>query len=109
MRASESGHINDSTKRIVEYSSGNTAISLGIVSRIMDGPQVGTYISNKTSSQKMDLLRFFVSFLSLSDSLHWLKLLLTRDLICEALNIVLKVELELITFVQDSLWRSSSS
>ncbi|KAF8595808.1 tryptophan synthase beta subunit-like PLP-dependent enzyme [Ceratobasidium sp. AG-I] len=59
MRASECGHVNDSTKRVVEYSSGNTAISLGIVSRIMGGPQVGAYISNKTSSQKMDLLRFF--------------------------------------------------
>jgi cysteine synthase len=61
MRASEAGHINETTERIVEYSSGNTAISLGIVSNIMGGPQVGAYISNKTSSQKMELLRFFVS------------------------------------------------
>ncbi|KAF8749932.1 Cysteine synthase B [Rhizoctonia solani] len=45
--------------RIVEYSSGNTVISLGIVSKIMGGPQVGAYISNKTSPQKMELLRFF--------------------------------------------------
>ncbi|KAJ1309353.1 hypothetical protein OPQ81_006132 [Rhizoctonia solani] len=59
MRASEAGQINDSTQRIVEYSSGNTVISLGIVSKIMGGPQVGAYISNKTSPQKMELLRFF--------------------------------------------------
>ncbi|CEL54449.1 hypothetical protein RSOLAG1IB_07052 [Rhizoctonia solani AG-1 IB] len=59
MRASEAGEVNDSTERIVEYSSGNTVISLGIVSKIMGGPQVGAYISNKTSPQKMELLRFF--------------------------------------------------
>ncbi|CAE6456656.1 hypothetical protein ACGC1H_004973 [Rhizoctonia solani] len=59
MRASEAGKIDDSTERIVEYSSGNTVISLGIVSKIMGGPQVGAYISNKTSPQKMELLRFF--------------------------------------------------
>ncbi|KAH7317515.1 tryptophan synthase beta subunit-like PLP-dependent enzyme [Rhizoctonia solani] len=59
MRASEASQINDSTERIVEYSSGNTVISLGIVSKIMGGPQVGAYISNKTSPQKMELLRFF--------------------------------------------------
>ncbi|CUA75763.1 hypothetical protein RSOLAG22IIIB_11975 [Rhizoctonia solani] len=59
IRASEAGKIDDSTERIVEYSSGNTVISLGIVSKIMGGPQVGAYISNKTSPQKMELLRFF--------------------------------------------------
>ncbi|CAE6483475.1 unnamed protein product [Rhizoctonia solani] len=59
MRASEAGQIDGSTERIVEYSSGNTVISLGIVSKIMGGPQVGAYISNKTSTQKMELLRFF--------------------------------------------------
>ncbi|CAE7102532.1 unnamed protein product [Rhizoctonia solani] len=58
-RASEAGKIDDSTERIVEYSSGNTVVSLGIVSKIMGGPQVGAYISNKTSPQKMELLRFF--------------------------------------------------
>ncbi|CAE6467886.1 unnamed protein product [Rhizoctonia solani] len=59
MRASEAGQVDNSTERIVEYSSGNTVISLGIISKIMGGPQVGAYISNKTSTQKMELLRFF--------------------------------------------------
>ena len=59
MRATEAGKLDHSTERIVEYSSGNTVVSLAIISKIMGGPQVGAYISNKTSPQKMELLRFF--------------------------------------------------
>lgn len=61
LKAHESGEITQASKRIVEYSSGNTAISLAITANILGMPPVGAYISNKNSRQKMDLLRFFVS------------------------------------------------
>jgi cysteine synthase len=61
LRAVESGEINQDTKRIIEWSSGNTAISLAIISRIYGLGDVSAYISNKNSEAKMQLLRFFVS------------------------------------------------
>ncbi|KAJ6463181.1 cysteine synthase [Mycena vulgaris] len=65
LRAVESGEINEHTKRIVEWSSGNTAISLAIISRIYGLGDVSAYISNKNSESKMQLLRFFGMELSL--------------------------------------------
>ncbi|KAJ6627675.1 tryptophan synthase beta subunit-like PLP-dependent enzyme [Mycena sp. CBHHK59/15] len=59
LRAVESGDIDESTKRIIEWSSGNTAISLAIISRIYGLGDVSAYISNKNSETKMQLLRFF--------------------------------------------------
>ncbi|KAJ7505630.1 cysteine synthase B [Mycena galericulata] len=60
LRAVESGEINENTKRIIEWSSGNTAISLAIISRIYGLGDVSAYISNKNPEAKMQLLRFFV-------------------------------------------------
>ncbi|PVF95680.1 cysteine synthase B [Serendipita vermifera] len=58
--AMEAGHFSPTeTKNIVEYSSGSTVISLGILSRIYGVPNVHAYVSNKTSQTKLDLLRFF--------------------------------------------------
>ncbi|KAJ6577919.1 tryptophan synthase beta subunit-like PLP-dependent enzyme [Mycena capillaripes] len=65
LRAVENGEINDDTKRIIEWSSGNTAISLAIISRIYGLGDVSAYISNKNSEAKMQLLRFFGLELSL--------------------------------------------
>ncbi|KAF7335534.1 Efflux pump FUS6 [Mycena venus] len=65
LRAVESGEINEDTKRIIEWSSGNTAISLAIISRIYGLGDVSAYISNKNSPAKMQLLRFFGLELSL--------------------------------------------
>ncbi|KAJ6477657.1 tryptophan synthase beta subunit-like PLP-dependent enzyme, partial [Mycena sanguinolenta] len=59
LRAVESGQINENTQRIIEWSSGNTAISLAIVSRIYGLANVSAYISNKNPEAKMQLLRFF--------------------------------------------------
>jgi cysteine synthase len=60
VRAKESGEINENTKRIIEWSSGNTAISLAIVSQIYGLGNVTAYISNKHPEAKIQLLRFFV-------------------------------------------------
>ncbi|KAJ7187822.1 tryptophan synthase beta subunit-like PLP-dependent enzyme [Mycena filopes] len=65
LRAVESGEINEDTKRIIEWSSGNTAISLAILSRIYGLGDVSAYISNKNPETKMQLLRFFGLELSL--------------------------------------------
>ncbi|KAF7289344.1 Cysteine synthase B [Mycena indigotica] len=62
LKAVESGEISDDTKRIVEWSSGNTVISLAILSRIHGLAReegVSAYISNKNPESKMQLLRFF--------------------------------------------------
>jgi cysteine synthase len=61
LRGQEEGKINQETQRIVEYSSGNTVISLAILSRVLGLAPVTAYISNKTSDAKLKLLRFFVS------------------------------------------------
>jgi cysteine synthase len=68
LRAVESGEITENTKRIIEWSSGNTAISLAIISRIYGLADVSAYISNKNSEAKMQLLRFFVSSVTASYS-----------------------------------------
>jgi len=57
--AKEKGLIDPNTQEIIEYSSGSTAISLAILSRIMGIPNVRALISNKTSAEKINLLRFF--------------------------------------------------
>jgi cysteine synthase len=63
LRGYENGKITKDTHTIVEYSSGSTVISLGILAHIMGIPNVKAYLSNKTSQTKLDLLRFFVSIL----------------------------------------------
>ncbi|KAF7375455.1 Cysteine synthase B [Mycena sanguinolenta] len=68
LRAVESGQINEDTKRIIEWSSGNTAISLAIISRIYGLANVSAYISNKNPEAKMQLLRFFVSIAPVTHS-----------------------------------------
>ncbi|RDB18452.1 Cysteine synthase B [Hypsizygus marmoreus] len=59
LRAQEQGKVTSDTHTIVEFSSGSTVISLGILSRIMEIPNVKAIISNKTSQIKLQLLRFF--------------------------------------------------
>lgn len=62
LRGQESGTFDPSHDKIVEYSSGNTVISLAILNGLYGAQQGATaYISNKTSQQKLQLLRFFVS------------------------------------------------
>lgn len=54
------GAIGPGTKTIVEYSSGSTVISMGIVARILHGiDDTKAYISNKTSDSKLKMLQFF--------------------------------------------------
>ncbi|KAG8927949.1 hypothetical protein FRC02_007568 [Tulasnella sp. 418] len=57
--AQEDGRLNSKTKEVIEYSSGNTVISLAILGRIMGIPNVRALISNKTTDEKIKLLRFF--------------------------------------------------
>ena len=48
------------TKTIVEYSSGNTIVSMSIVARVLHGIEgVHAYFTNKTSDARVKLLRFF--------------------------------------------------
>lgn len=60
LRAKEEGKITEKTDTIIEYSSGSTVISLGILANILGIEHVKAYLSNKTSPAKLDLLRFFV-------------------------------------------------
>ncbi|QRW14192.1 cysteine synthase [Ceratobasidium sp. AG-Ba] len=59
LRGREEGSITEQTRRIVEYSSGNTVISLSIIANILGIGDTCAYISNKTSQAKINLLRFF--------------------------------------------------
>ncbi|KAG8924723.1 hypothetical protein FRC02_010219 [Tulasnella sp. 418] len=59
LHAKETGKLNPNTKEIIEYSSGNTVISLAILGHIMGIPNVRAMISNKTTDEKIKLLRFF--------------------------------------------------
>ncbi|QRW14193.1 cysteine synthase [Ceratobasidium sp. AG-Ba] len=59
LRAKEEGKITKDTNTIIEYSSGSTVISLGILAHIMGIETVKAYLSNKTSASKLELLRFF--------------------------------------------------
>ncbi|KAG8721142.1 hypothetical protein FRC08_015440 [Ceratobasidium sp. 394] len=59
LRAREEGKVTKDTNTIIEYSSGSTVISLGILAHIMGIETVKAYLSNKTSPAKLDLLRFF--------------------------------------------------
>ncbi|EUC59851.1 cysteine synthase B [Rhizoctonia solani AG-3 Rhs1AP] len=63
LRARESGELTPETKTIIEYSSGSTVISLGILANIMGIETVKAYLSNKTSPAKLDLLRMIGSTL----------------------------------------------
>ncbi|KAG8794547.1 hypothetical protein FRC12_023756 [Ceratobasidium sp. 428] len=59
LRGREENSTTTETHKIVEYSSGNTVISLGILSKILGIGTTCAYISNKTSQAKINLLRFF--------------------------------------------------
>ncbi|KAG8718189.1 hypothetical protein FRC09_013042 [Ceratobasidium sp. 395] len=59
LRGREEQSITSDTRKIVEYSSGNTVVSLGIISKILGIGTTCAYISNKTSQTKINLLRFF--------------------------------------------------
>ncbi|KAG8735129.1 hypothetical protein FRC10_010961 [Ceratobasidium sp. 414] len=59
LRGREEGLITTDTRKIVEYSSGNTVISLAIIAKILGIGTTCAYISNKTSQAKINLLRFF--------------------------------------------------
>ncbi|KAG8740676.1 hypothetical protein FRC10_004054 [Ceratobasidium sp. 414] len=59
LRARQEGKVTKDTNTIIEYSSGSTVISLGILAHIMGIETVKAYLSNKTSPAKLDLLRFF--------------------------------------------------
>lgn len=55
-----SSQVTPQTKSLVEYSSGSTVISMGIVARVLHGiTDTRAYISNKTSESKLKLLQFF--------------------------------------------------
>jgi cysteine synthase A len=51
--------IDERTNSIVEFSSGSTALSLGIISRMMGVDRAEIYISNKTTQTKINMLRLF--------------------------------------------------
>ncbi|KAH8818582.1 tryptophan synthase beta subunit-like PLP-dependent enzyme [Flagelloscypha sp. PMI_526] len=59
LRAKESGEVTENTHTLVEYSSGSTVISMAMIANIMGIPKVKAYMSNKTSTLKLNLLRFF--------------------------------------------------
>ncbi|KAL0578879.1 hypothetical protein V5O48_003112 [Marasmius crinis-equi] len=59
LRGKENGQITDSTHTMVEYSSGSTVISMGLLANIYGIDKVKAYMTNKTTSAKLDLLRFF--------------------------------------------------
>ncbi|KAG9091149.1 hypothetical protein FS749_016768 [Ceratobasidium sp. UAMH 11750] len=59
LRGREQESITADTRKIVEYSSGNTVISLSIIANILGIGSTCAYISNKTSQAKISLLRFF--------------------------------------------------
>ncbi|KAF7335535.1 Cysteine synthase [Mycena venus] len=59
LRGREKGKITDDTHTLVEYSSGSTVISMGILANIYGIQNTKAYLSNKTSPTKLDLLRFF--------------------------------------------------
>lgn len=48
------------TKTIIEYSSGSTVVSMAVIARALFGiDDVRAYLSNKTSTAKMQMMRFF--------------------------------------------------
>jgi len=48
------------TKQIVEFSSGSTVISMALIARAVHGiDDVHAYASNKTTEEKLRVLRFF--------------------------------------------------
>ena len=52
--------VTPNTKRIIEFSSGSTVISMALIARAIHGTEdVHAYASNKTSQTKLNLLRFF--------------------------------------------------
>ncbi|KAI9621858.1 hypothetical protein KEM48_007529 [Puccinia striiformis f. sp. tritici PST-130] len=51
--------INAGTDTVVEYSSGSTALSLGIISKILGIDRAEIYITNKTTQTKINMLRLF--------------------------------------------------
>ncbi|KAJ7505633.1 putative cysteine synthase B [Mycena galericulata] len=59
LRGQEKGKITSDTHTLVEYSSGSTVISMGILANIYGIQNTKAYLSNKTSPTKLDLLRFF--------------------------------------------------
>ncbi|KAJ7732121.1 tryptophan synthase beta subunit-like PLP-dependent enzyme [Mycena metata] len=59
LRGQEKGKITDDTHTLVEYSSGSTVISMGMLANIYGIQNTKAYLSNKTSPTKLDLLRFF--------------------------------------------------
>ncbi|KAJ7122549.1 tryptophan synthase beta subunit-like PLP-dependent enzyme [Mycena crocata] len=59
LRGQEKGKITEDTHTLVEYSSGSTVISMGILANIYGIKNTKAYLSNKTGPTKLDLLRFF--------------------------------------------------
>lgn len=54
------GAVKQETSTVVEYSSGSTVISMGILARVLFGiNDTKAYISNKTSASKLRMLQFF--------------------------------------------------
>ncbi|KAL4726885.1 hypothetical protein ACLX1H_005777 [Fusarium chlamydosporum] len=52
--------ISGKTKAVVEYSSGSTVLSMSLISRAIHGiDDVRAFLSNKTSSTKLQLMQFF--------------------------------------------------
>ncbi|KAL0069573.1 hypothetical protein AAF712_003231 [Marasmius tenuissimus] len=59
LRGKENGLITPETHTLVEYSSGSTVISMGLLANIYGIDKVKAYMTNKTTPAKLDLLRFF--------------------------------------------------
>lgn len=61
LRGQESDLFQPNRDKIVEYSSGNTVLSLGILNNVYAGSDAKTeaYVSNKTSAEKLRMLRLF--------------------------------------------------
>ncbi|KAG8740674.1 hypothetical protein FRC10_004052 [Ceratobasidium sp. 414] len=57
LRGREQESITSNTHKIIEYSSGNTVISLSIIANILGIGSTCAYISNETSQAKINLLR----------------------------------------------------
>ncbi|KAJ7349210.1 cysteine synthase B [Mycena albidolilacea] len=59
LRAQEDGQITSDTHTLVEYSSGSTITSIGLIANILGIPRVKAYVTNKTTVVKLQLLQFF--------------------------------------------------
>jgi hypothetical protein len=82
LRAQEDGQITSDTHTLVEYSSGSTITSIGLIANILGIPRVKAYVTNKTTVVKLQLLQFFVSFLFAGQRVFLIQEAFFRDSMC---------------------------